>query len=68
MRNVIQLKRAKAIKVGEHILTPQHPTGILLAHKIAKVDLLDCGKFVELATETKRLHVVGVEDVVAVII
>jgi hypothetical protein len=40
----------------------------LIAHKIAKVEVLDCGKFVELATENKRLHVVGVDDVVAVVI
>jgi len=30
MRNIIQLKQAKTIKAGDYVLTPQHPTGILL--------------------------------------
>ena len=51
MRNIIQLKRAKAIEVGEHILTTQHTTGLLLAQKVAKVEVIDDGQRVELTKE-----------------
>lgn len=68
--NKIQLKKSKAVEVGEHVLTPQHPTGILLAHKVKKVESVDKGERIELTTDEitrGRIHVLGVEDVVAVV-
>ena len=70
MRNLIQLKQAKSIKPGEHILTPQHPTGVLLAHEVIKVGFLDLGKWTEITTdeiEKGRSHMVKSEAVVVVI-
>ena len=68
MRAIIRLKTAAAIEVGEHVLTLQHPVGILIAHKVVTVEMIDGGKFVELATNEQRLHVVGADVVVAVIL
>lgn len=71
MRNVIQLKKAAAVEVGEHVLTPQHGTGILLAYKVISTEVIDDGKRIELGTawtSGKRLHVVGTEDIVLVVI
>jgi len=68
MRNIIQLKQAKAIEAGDYVLTPQHGTGILLAAEVVKVEFIDKRKRVELATDELRLHVVEAERLVAVII
>lgn len=74
MRNVIQLKKASAVEVGEHALSPQHGTGILLAHEVTKNESIDGGKLVEIETggtgeaQVKRLHVVGANDIVAVVL
>ena len=68
MRNTIQLKQAKAVAVGDYVLTPLHGSGILLAAKVVKVEVIDKGKRIELATDELRLHVVGAERLVAVVI
>jgi hypothetical protein len=73
MRNLIQLKQANRIEVGEHVLTPQYATGILLADRVIRATKLDKGLKVELATKNRyvnceRLHVVGADDMVVVVI
>lgn len=74
MRNIIQLKKAKAIEPGEYVLTPQNGMGILLALKVAKNEAIDDGKRVEIETggtgesQGKRLHVLAADDLVAVVI
>jgi len=71
MRNIIQLKAAKSVEPGEHILTPQHPTGILLAMKVSAVEPVDGGKRMEIQTGEgagRRLHVVSAQDTVVVVI
>lgn len=67
MRNIIQLKKAKAVKAGDYVLTPQHGTGILLAAEVLKVEFIDKRKRVELAMDELRLHVVGAERLVALV-
>jgi len=64
----IQLKTATSLKIGEHVLKPQHPQGILLARKITKTEMIDNGKRIEIGTDDKILHVLSVGDVVAVVI
>lgn len=73
MRNIIQLKKATQVELGEHILVPQFSTGIILASKVSSVEVIDAGECVEIATlnsegKKKRLFIVGAEDVVAVVI
>ena len=71
MRNVLQLKKANKIEVGDYILSPQHSTGILLANKVGKVEPVDGGKWIELQTgneEKKRVFLLSPEDTVPVII
>jgi len=73
MRNLIQLKQANRIEVGDSILTPQYATGILLADRVIRATKLDKGLKVELATKNRyvnceRLHVVGADDMVVVVI
>lgn len=76
MRNNIELKKVKVLKIGEYILKPQHPNGILIARKVTTFKPIDCGKRVEIGTndgklhvlsDDKTFHVLNAEDVVVVI-
>jgi|GEM_PF-1950347 len=73
MRNIIQIKSAKAVDVGDYVLVPQFSTGILLANKVSSVEVIDDGKWMEIGTmneegKKKRLFVVKAEDKVVVAI
>ena len=71
MRNTIQLKQAQSVEPGEHILTPQHASGILLAHKVVKTEAVDGGKWIELTTDEldgRRIHMVAGGDVVVLVV
>lgn len=78
--NVIQLKKVKQIEPGDYILVPQQSTGVLLAMKVVKNEVVDCN-WVEIqtgmdtgvrtpmsATDRKRLHIILAEDLVVVAI
>ncbi len=76
MKNSIELKKVKTLKIGDYILKPQHPNGILLARKITATKAIDGGKRVEIGTDDGILHVLSddkifhalnSEDVVVVI-
>ena len=67
MRFMIKLKEAKALEVGEHVLQPKQPDGILIAKKITKAEVIDDGKKIEIQTDDGILHVLSVEDVLAVV-
>jgi len=64
---MIKLKEAKALEVGEHVLQPKQPDGILIAKKITKAEVIDDGKKIEIQTDDGILHVLSVEDVLAVV-
>ena len=68
MRYMVKLKKAKAVEVGEHVLKPQQPNGILIAKKITKAEVIDDGKRVEIQTDDGILHVLSVKDVLAVVV
>jgi len=71
MRNIIQIKKAGAVEVGDYVLSPQCSTGILLANKVVSTEMIDEGKRVELGTmeqNGKRLYIVRAEDTVVVVI
>jgi hypothetical protein len=65
MKHGIELKQAKSIKVGEHILKA-HSSGILLGEKVLSVNVLDDCKWVEVGIG-ELLFLVGGEDTVAVV-
>ena len=67
MRYMIKLKEAKKIEVGEQVLKPLQPNGVLIARTITKAEVIDDGKRVEIQTDDGILHILSVEDVLAVV-
>jgi len=56
------IKKARELEAEVHVLTPQHPTGLLLVHTIAEIELIDEEKWIEITTEDGRKHVVSPDD------
>ena len=67
MRYAMTIKKARELEAEVYVLTPQHPTGLLLVHTIAEIALIDDGKWIEITTEDGRKHVVNPDDRVFVI-
>jgi hypothetical protein len=68
MRYAMTIKKARKLEAGVYVLTPQHPTGILLVHTIVKVEAIDAGKWIEITTEDERKHVLNPDDEVLVVL
>ena len=62
MRYTMTIKKARELEAEVYVLTPQHPTGLLLVHTIAEIAAIDDGKWVEITTEDGRKHVVSPDD------
>ena len=62
MRYAMTIKKARKLEAGVYVLTPQHPTGVLLVHTIVEVETIDEGKYIEITTEDERKHVVNPDD------
>ena len=60
-------KPAKSLTIGDVVLKPQHPNGILLARKITNTEISDDGKWVEVEPDDRILHLLDPGDVVAVV-
>ena len=67
MRYAMTIKKARELEAEVYVLTPQHPTGLLLVHTIAQVEVIDSGKWIEITTEDERKHVVNPDDRVFVL-
>lgn len=67
MRRVIDIRKAEKIEAGEFVVTPQHGTGVLLAHAVTETEAIDDGRRVEITTDDGRKHVVSREDRVVVV-
>jgi len=50
MRYAMTIKKARKLESGVYLLTPQHPTGVLLVHTIVEVEAIDGGKYIEVTT------------------
>ena len=61
------IKKAKELEAEVYVLTPQHPTGLLLVHTIVDLEVIDDGKWIEITTEDERKHVVNPDDRVFVL-
>ena len=67
MRYTMTIKKAKDLATQYCVVTPQHPTGVLMVHKIAEIESIDDGKWIEITTEDGRKHVVNADDWVLVV-
>ena len=67
MRYAMTIKKAKELEAEVYVLTPQHPTGLLLVHTIVEIAAIDDGKWIEITTEDGRKHVVNPDDRVFVL-
>jgi hypothetical protein len=67
MRYALAIKKARKLEAGVYVLTPQHPTGVLLVHTVVEVEPIDGGKHIEITTEDERKHVLNADDEVLVL-
>ena len=75
MRNIIQLKKAGAVQVGDYVLSPNFPEGLLIAEKVGSIENVDKGKWVEIGVgldkkdnRGKRLFLMNPDTLVVVVI
>jgi hypothetical protein len=61
------VKKAKELEAESYVLTPQHPTGLLLVQTIAELEVIDGGKWIQITTEEDRKHLVRPDDRVFVL-
>ena len=67
MRYAMTIKKARELEAEVYVLTPQHPTGLLLVHTIVDLEVIDDGKWIQITTEDERKHVVNPDDRVFVL-
>lgn len=63
----ITVKKAKELEAESYVLVPQHPTGLLLVHTIAELEVIDDGKWIQVTTEDERVHLLRPNDRVFVV-
>jgi len=73
MRNIIQLKKAGAVEVGDYVLSPNFPEGLLIAEKVGSIEQVEKGKWVEIGVgddkdRGKRLFLMNPDALVVVVI
>ena len=61
------VKKAKELEAESYVLTPQHPTGLLLVHTIAELEVIEGGKWIQVTTEDDRKHLLRPDDRVIVV-
>jgi len=62
MRNAMTIKKARELEAEVYVLTPQHPTGLVLVHTIVDLEVIDDGKWIEITTEDERKHLLRPDD------
>ena len=66
--NKLKVVKALNLKVGQYVVIPQHPNGILLVRKVDDVEIIDDGKWIEVTTEDGLIHLVSPDDRVIVVL
>jgi hypothetical protein len=66
MNYKMNIRKAEDLAPESFVLTPQHPTGILLAREIVEVEALDWGNHIEITTDDQLKHLVKAGDKVLV--
>jgi hypothetical protein len=61
------VKKAKELEAESYVLTPQHPTGLLIVHTIVELEVIDDGKWIQITTEDERKHFLRPDDRVLVL-
>jgi hypothetical protein len=61
------VKKAKELEAEAYVLTPQHPTGLLLVHTIVELEVIDDGSWIQITTEDDRKHLIRPDDQVFVL-
>jgi hypothetical protein len=59
MRNIIQLKKAGSVEVGDYVLSPNFAMGILVAEKVGSIEVLDNGEWVEIGVGLDKKNIRG---------
>jgi hypothetical protein len=54
MRYAMTVKKARELEAEVYVLTPQHPSGVLLVHTIVDLEVIDDGKWIEITTKDGR--------------
>jgi hypothetical protein len=67
MKHVMRILKGKDLEPDYFVVTPQQPTGVLLAHNIDQVEAIDDGKWIEISTEDGLKHLVRPDDRVLVV-
>lgn len=62
MNYQMTVKKARDLEAESYVVTPQHPTGLLLVHTITELEAIDDGKWIKITTEDGRKHVVSPDD------
>ena len=62
MRYAMTVKKARELEAEVYVLTPQHPSGVLLVHTVAEIEAIDDGNWIEITTEDGRKHLVSPDD------
>jgi len=58
----LKVEKASELETDDYDITPQHSTGVLVAHRITEHEEIDGGKWIEITTEDGRKHLVGPDD------
>ena len=61
------IKKANELEAEVYVLSPQHPTGLLIVHTIAELEEIDDGSWIEITTEDDRKHLLRPDDRVFVL-
>jgi hypothetical protein len=63
----MRILKAEDLESKSFVFTPQHPTGLLLAHEIVEVEAIDWGNHVEITTDDQLKHIVNADAQVLVV-
>ena len=55
----ITVRKAGELEAESYVVTPQHPTGLLLVREIVEVEAVDDRKWIEITTEDGLQHLVS---------
>jgi hypothetical protein len=58
----MRILKAEDLVPESFVFAPQHPTGLLLGHKIVEVEAIDWGNHIEVTTDDQLKHVLNDDD------
>jgi len=67
MKYKMTVKKARELEAEDYVISPQHPTGLLMVHPIDEIEGIDDGKWVEITAGDARKHLIGPDDQLLVV-